>query len=106
MVVIEKKVQDANELADKVYMMFVSQGYKLEEGTKLRGVYGNGSAVARALVGGFVKRNKFSVNIVQNANNGLNIIFDKAMSGFSGGVIGMSKMDKEFSRLQQMLYYL
>lgn len=103
MIVIEKKAQSADELADKVFMMFQSRGYKLEEGTKLRGVYGNGSAAMRALVGGFAKRNKFSVSIEPNANNGFNIVFDKAMSGAMGGLIGVSKMNKEMDQVQQML---
>lgn len=103
MVVIEKKGQSADELADRVFALFQLRGYKLEEGTKLKGVYGNGSAAMRVLVGGLAKRNKFSISIEPNANNGFNIVLDKAMSGAMGGLIGVSKMDKEFNQVQMML---
>jgi hypothetical protein len=102
MVVINKAGQSAEELADKVYALFLSRGYKLEEGTKLRGVYGNGSAVGRALLGGFVKRNKFSVSIDQTMS-GYTISLDKAMSGTMGGALGVSKINKELTAVQQML---
>lgn len=102
MVTINKAAQSAEELADKVYALFVNRGYTLEEGTKLRGVYGNGSAVARAMLGGFAKRNKYSVSIDQTMN-GYTISLDKAMSGVMGGAIGVSKMNKEFTAVQQML---
>lgn len=103
MVLIRKQGQSADELAQRVYAQFMARGYKLEEGTMTRGVYGNGNAAARALLGGFVKRNKFSVSIEQSAEGGFNISLDKAMSGAMGGVMGVSKLNKEFDQIHQML---
>lgn len=103
MVLINKTGQSADELADRVFTLFQARGYKLEEGTKLRGVYGNGNAALRAIVGGLVKRNKFSVNIEPNMYNGFTISVDKAMSGALGGMIGVSKLNKELIQVQQML---
>ena len=103
MLIISKNCKSADELADKVAELFTGQGYKLEEGTKYQGVYGNGSAAMRVLFGGLAKRNKFSITIFQNADNGFAVDIDKAMSGAMGGLIGVSKIDKEFSRVQEML---
>ena len=57
----------------------------------------------RVLFGGLAKRNKFAVTVLQNAESGFAVDIDKAMSGAMGGVIGVSKMDKEFQRIQEML---
>jgi hypothetical protein len=106
MVEIVKPNLPVDELAEKVFQLFSERGYKLEEGTKLSGIYANGSAAMRVLVGGFAKRNKFSVKIVQNAENTSMILLDKAMVGALGGAIGVSKLNKEFGLLQQMLSQL
>ena len=103
MVLISKTCQSAQELADKVAGLFSARGYKLEEGTPFQGVYGNGSAAMRVLFGGLAKRNKFSVRIGQTPNNEWTIELDKAMSGAMGGIIGVSKIDNEFKRVQEML---
>ncbi len=103
MLTVSKTCNSAEELADKVAELFSAHGYKLEEGTKYQGVYGNGSAAMRVLFGGLAKRNKFSITILQNADNGFAVDVDKAMSGAMGGIIGVSKIDNEFNRIQQML---
>jgi hypothetical protein len=106
MTLISRTCQSAEELADKVAGLFAARGYKLEEGTKYQGVYGNGSAAMRVMFGGFAKRNKFSVSIMQTPNNELAIMFDKAMSGAMGGVIGVSKVEKEFKLIREMFSVL
>lgn len=106
MIEIRTSRQNPWELADLVLARFQSRGYRLEEGTKMDGVYANGSAAARVLVGGFAKRNKFSVKIVQYQNGECTVVVDKAMSGFSGGMIGVAKMNKEFDIVQQLLQNL
>ncbi len=106
MVLISKTCQSAEELADKVAQLFSTRGYTLEEGTPFQGVYGNGSAAMRVLFGGLAKRNKFSVRIGQTENNEWIIELDKAMSGVMGGIIGVSKIDNEFKRVQEMLSVL
>lgn len=103
MVEIITSCQSPGELADKVSARFQARGYRLEEGTNMDGVYANGSAAARVLVGGFAKRNKFSVKIMQQQDGKCTVILDKAMSGAMGGMIGVSKMNKEYNEVQQML---
>lgn len=103
MLIESKTCKSADELADKVAELFAARGYKLEDGTKYQGVYGNGSAAMRVLFGGLAKRNKFSITILQNGENGYAVDVDKAMSGAMGGVIGVSKIDNEFKRIQEML---
>ncbi len=85
-------------LSEALRAYLFRENYKLEEGTALQGVYGTGSAVARALIGGFVKRNKFRVDITPQQEL-TRLEFSKGMSGAMGGVIGYQKMSKEFDRL-------
>jgi hypothetical protein len=89
---------DANAVADAVNMLLAGEGYSLESGTPLSGEYGKGSKVARALLGAFVKRYKFSVQINPQGDTTM-LSFSRAMSGFSGGVIGMGKLKEEQRRL-------
>ena len=103
MQIVSKTCKSADELADRVAELFSARGYKLEEGTKFQGVYGNGSVAMRVLLGGLAKRNKFSITVLQNAESGFAVDVDKAMSGAMGGVIGVTKMDNEFTRIQEML---
>ncbi len=51
-------------VADEFQRFFLAEGFALEEGTKLMGAYGTGSAKGRAFGGGFVSRRKFDVRIV------------------------------------------
>ena len=106
MLLISKTYRSTQELAEKVAEQFSSLGYKLEEGTAFQGVYGIGTPAMRALLGGFVKRNKFSVRISQTPNNEQVIELDKAMSGAMGGIIGVSKINDEFQRIQDLLSHL
>ena len=106
MVEIHKPGRPWQEVSETIYNLFVGQNYKLEEGTKLDGIYGIGSTAGRIIAGGFVKRNKFSIKLFTTPDGGTLIHFDKAMSGFSGGVIGVTKMNKEFDRVYSLLYYL
>ena len=103
MVEVHKPGRPWQEVSEAVFNMFASQGYKLEEGTKLDGIYGIGSAAGRFWGGGFVNRNKFSVKIFTTEDGGTLIHFDKAMSGMSGGVIGLAKINKEYDRVFALL---
>jgi len=99
MVVIQKPGRLVEELKETAFQMFTANGYRLEEGTKENGVYGIGKAGMTFLVGGLSKRMKFSISIVPASETDSAINFDKAMTGASGGIIGMSKIDGEFRRL-------
>jgi hypothetical protein len=91
-----------NETAEKIKNLFIGQGYKLEEGTFINAVYGIGNATLRILFGAFVKRYKFRIDVTLR-NELVTVEFNKAMSGLSGGVIGMSKLKKEKLRLIELL---
>ena len=86
------------EVSTKVNEYFTQQNYKLEKGTKEDGVYGIGNDVLRLLLGAFVKRYKFSVNVTASGNQTL-VTFAKAMSGVSGGAIGYAKLNKEYKKV-------
>lgn len=87
-----------DSLAQQVHSFFQNEGYKLEEGNVQNGVYGTGSAFLRFLLGGFVKRNKFKIEIEENANR-VRLSVRGAMSGFSGGLLGRSKMKNELRKI-------
>lgn len=85
-------------VVNSVAEFFGKEQYKLEEGTPDEGIYGTGSAALRAILGGFIKRNKFKITILEESGN-VRMSLDKAMSGAMGGVVGHNKMKKEFNRL-------
>ncbi len=106
MVEFNKPGRNWQEVSESIYNIFIAEHYALEEGTKLDGIYGIGSAAGRILIGGLTKRNKFSVKIFTTPDGGTLIHFDKAMSGMGGGLIGVSKMNKEFNRVKLLLQNL
>ena len=89
---------DPTTLAEKVMSFFSLQGYSLEKGVLENGVYGIGSAGTRFFLGGLVKRYKFNVSVSQESEK-VRLSISKGMSGVSGGLIGMSKMKKEFNNI-------
>lgn len=103
MVELNKQNRDWKEISVSIYNMFLQENYALEEGTKIDGVYGIGSAAGRILIGGFSKRNKFSVKLFTTPEHGTLIHFDKAMSGMGGGLIGVGKINKEFDRIKLLI---
>jgi hypothetical protein len=94
--VMDKTTVD--QLSTEVEMIMKEDKYKLEKGTLQDAVYGRGNAVLRVLLGAFVPRYKFNVNIT-DAGGKVQLKLSKGMSGASGGVIGSSKMKKETTRL-------
>ncbi len=95
----------AEQIANAVGGFMHQQGYRLEEGNPMNGVYGIGNKVMRILFGAFVKRFAFQVYITQNGPNA-QMEFGKGMSGFSGGVIGIAKLNTEFKRLAALFHQL
>jgi hypothetical protein len=81
------------------------EGYKLETGDFYRGTYGIGSTIMRILFGAFVKRYTFDF-AMQPSGNAVVLEFKKGMTGWSGGVIGLSKMNSEFKRMSANLRML
>ena len=91
---------DTDTAARATQDFFLAEGYRLEAGDLHNAVYGIGSNVMRILLGGFVKRNKFKVQIVP-AGAGSNVLVDKGMSGMMGGALGYAKMKKELARIRE-----
>ncbi len=106
MVEFHKPGRNWQEVSEAVFNMFSQEKYKLEEGTKLDGVYGIGNAAGRFWGGGFVTRNKFSIKIFTTQEGGSLIHFDKAMLGMSGGIIGIAKINQEYDRIIALLQLL
>lgn len=94
-----------DQLAEKVYYLFQKEGYQLIEGTKFKGVYGKGSFALRILAGGFANYNKFSVRITDEKPL-TQLEFTTAMSGMSGGVIGVVRLNNEFDRIKNLIQRL
>jgi hypothetical protein len=94
-----------NQLAEKVYDLFQKEGYQLIEGTKLKGQYGKGSFALRIVVGGFTTFNKFSIHITDE-NPMTKLEFNTAMSGMSGGVLGVVRLNNEFNRIKGLIQKL
>lgn len=96
---------NTNELSGIINNTFLNQGYKIEEGSPENAIYGIGSKVMRILFGAFVKR--YTFNIIVKEDSGLTKVeFAKAMTGISGGAIGMVKLNKEFKRLTELIMAL
>ena len=94
-----------NQLADKVYYLFQSEGYQLIEGTKFKGQYGKGSFALRIIAGGFTTYNKFSIHITEEKPL-TKLEFNTAMSGMSGGVIGVVRLNNEYNRIKDLIQKL
>ena len=55
------------------------------------------------MLGGFAERFKFNVSITDKGGMAY-LVLSKGMSGFSGGLIGVGKMNNETDRLRMKLY--
>jgi hypothetical protein len=63
-----------------------------------------GSAVGRALLGGFSRRMKLGFNLSQGyLPNQYLVVVEPKMSGASGGAIGVSRAKKEITEVQERL---
>lgn len=94
---------DINTLANYVHEFFKTEGYELKEGNILNGAYLKGSLAGRVMLGGFAERFKFNVSVTDKGGMA-NLVLSKGMSGFSGGLIGLGKMNNETDRLRMKLY--
>lgn len=89
---------DVAAVADKVAIFLSSRGYRLESGDRTQGVYGRGSAVGNVLAGALGGRQRFSVTIARNGEK-IAVIISRAMTGWSGGMIGVSVVKKELQAI-------
>jgi len=86
------------ELMNKLNLFFTSEGYRLKDDKDGVKTYMIGKLVWRILLGAFHKYYKQTVTVTHNGSS-FTLTLQKASSGFSGGIIGMTKAKKEFSRL-------
>jgi hypothetical protein len=80
-------VSDA-AIANLIAQFFISRGFTLGLGSPIAGIYETGSAAGRAVLGGFVKRQKYSVNIWTDST-ATHALVQSEMSGASGSVVGV-----------------
>ncbi len=92
------KATNKDDLGQKVNEYLKKQGYSLEAGVNTNGTYGKGNKVLRVLLGAFVKRFEWHVE-VSDINNSTGLTFTKKAKGYSGGLIGMNQVKNEYNRL-------
>lgn len=94
------------DLAPTIKNLFEYEGYSLEEGTSVDGIYGRGHASLRLLVGYFAFRYKFKVELYLDAGKTFLKIY-KAMTGLIEGIIdgwqGLALYNKEFYRIIELI---
>jgi hypothetical protein len=89
---------DVSTFSNTLCSLFAAEGYRLEKGSPVSGIYGKGSTVGRLLIGAAAKRFKFKVDVLPEGN-GVRLRVVRGMSGASGGLIGWFTMKKELSRI-------
>lgn len=77
-------------------------GYVVKSSDWQQTVYTKGNRILRLLLGAFVKYNKLNVSFSNNENKTTAVVSGSS-SGFSGGVIGMAQVNKEFKKVIETL---
>ena len=91
------------ELFDKVSYLLINQGYrKLGIGNK-HVLFEKGNYTRRILFGAFFKYYKMSVTTTTNEEGELLLIIKNAVSGITGGLIGIKQVKKEFELISELL---
>ena len=83
---------------------FMAKGFVLGSGTITSGVYETGSAGSRVVIGGFAKRQKYSVSILGDASI-VNAMVQSEMSGASGSVLGVVRERKGRDEIKSALQF-
>lgn len=85
-------------VARTIAHFFEGEGYHLEEGNSMSGICGVGSVNKRLLAGGFSKRYRFEF-MIHEKDGMTSLEIYKAMSGMSGGLLGLRAMNIEWERI-------
>jgi hypothetical protein len=93
---------NADELAGKVEKFLKGEGYSLEGGSSASGIYGKGNKTLRILLGAFVKRFTWKIE-VEDAGSTTVLHFIKDEKGYWGGAIGVSQVKTEYKRITNVL---
>lgn len=91
------------QLTQFLHQMMAQIGYSVKEEQPGTITYEKGNRVMRILFGAFVKYFKFTVTIVQTAENEITINIFKQSSGVSGGLIGMNQVKNEMKMIGTMM---
>lgn len=62
-----------------------------------------GSAIGRALGGGFVRRNKVAIGVFTGSDGATYLRLEPQMTGMSGGAMGLQRAKKEHEKLRTAL---
>jgi len=91
-----------DDLDKKIDKLFLSSGYKMKQGQIGNASYVKGNRALRILFGAFVKYFKFNIVTTLNSDE-VKVEVKKDTSGMSGGLIGVSQVNKELKQLAQLL---
>jgi hypothetical protein len=87
--------EQAKQSADNI---LTEAGYKLKKDDWQQSEYTKGNRVLRILFGAFVKYNKILVSL-SGSSDKVTMTVSNQSSGFSGGMIGMAQVNKEYKRV-------
>ena len=88
------------ELDNKLHLFLTAEGYKYKGEENTGKIYVKGNKALRAILGAFWKYFKVFL-AVKNQDNLFSVLVQKDASGFMGGAIGVSQVNKEFTRLTE-----
>jgi hypothetical protein len=86
------------EINNKLNLFLSSQGYKFLKDRNEEKVWKKGNKVLRYILGALAKYDQIAI-AVKREGELFSVMLRKDSSGFSGGLIGMHQVKKEFARL-------
>ena len=91
------------ELDNKVTLFFASEGYRPGKTEGDKSVFEKGKLWKRILFGAFSPFYKMNVFITTSTDKpgSVGLMLQRGGSGFSGGLIGMNQVRKEFTRISE-----
>jgi len=88
-------------VASNVASYLQANGFRLEGGSNLEGIWGMGSSTARVLAGGFSRRSKYNVSCM--GQSPVTVTLTSAMSGWSGSWLGAIKEKRQRKSFAEQL---
>jgi len=92
------------ELENRFHLFFSSEGYRLRSAGSGKHIYEKGNRLLRNLFGAFFKYYRQRL-IITSDRDKYSVIFQKDLSGISGGLIREKQVNREFSRLNEAFQY-
>lgn len=88
-----------SDLDQKIDGLLKKEGYSIKQGVPGNATYEKGNQALRILLGAFHKFFKIVVLTEELENEQCRLSIEKTASGISGGLIGISQVNKELKRL-------